>query len=44
MTGVVCPGAGRIVLEVDGRSIDLVGRAPEEIVGLGIATCRRGGG
>jgi branched-chain amino acid transport system ATP-binding protein len=42
MTGVVCPRAGRIVLEVDGRSIDLVGRAPEEIVGLGIATVPEG--
>ena len=42
LTGVVCPHAGRIVLRLDGKDIDLVGRTPEEIVNLGIATVPEG--
>ena len=33
--GIVTPDAGEIVLEIDGRRIDLVGLTPEEIVDLG---------
>jgi branched-chain amino acid transport system ATP-binding protein len=42
ITGVVRPTAGEIVLELDGERIDLVGRKPEEIVGLGVATVPEG--
>jgi branched-chain amino acid transport system ATP-binding protein len=42
LTGVVCPHAGRIALHVDGEEINLVGRSPEEIVNLGIATVPEG--
>ncbi|MCT7374603.1 ABC transporter ATP-binding protein [Chelativorans salis] len=34
--GFVRPGAGRVILEWDGETIELAGRAPHEIVGLGI--------
>jgi branched-chain amino acid transport system ATP-binding protein len=40
--GIVQPTAGRIVAEIDGRSHDLVGRATEEIVDLGIALVPEG--
>jgi branched-chain amino acid transport system ATP-binding protein len=40
--GIVRPDAGEIFLETDGRRIDLVGRAPEEIVQLGIALVPEG--
>lgn len=40
--GVVRPTAGEIYLEADGRRIDLVGRAPEEIVYLGLALVPEG--
>ncbi len=42
LTGVVRPRAGRVILKVDGEEIDLVGRLPEEIVNLGIATVPEG--
>ncbi len=42
LTGVVRPRAGRVVLQVDGEEIDLVGRTPEQIVNLGIATVPEG--
>ena len=35
--GIVRPSAGRIVAEIDGHRHDLVGRATEDIVDLGIA-------
>jgi branched-chain amino acid transport system ATP-binding protein len=40
--GLVQPGAGSIVLESDGKRIDLVGRSTEEIVELGIALVPEG--
>jgi branched-chain amino acid transport system ATP-binding protein len=40
--GIVRPGSGRIVLEIDGESYDLVGRSTEEIVDLGIALVPEG--
>ncbi len=40
--GLVRPSAGTIMLERDGRRIDLVGMPPEEIVGLGIALVPEG--
>ncbi len=40
--GVVRPTAGEIVLEVDGTRTDLVGKTPEQIVDLGIATVPEG--
>jgi branched-chain amino acid transport system ATP-binding protein len=40
--GIVRPDAGEIVLEVDGRRIDLVGRRPEEIVQLGVTLVPEG--
>jgi branched-chain amino acid transport system ATP-binding protein len=42
ITGMIRPSAGAIVLEVDGERIDLVGRKPEAIVGLGVATVPEG--
>jgi branched-chain amino acid transport system ATP-binding protein len=42
INGVVRPQSGRIVLDHDGELIDLVGRQPEEIVALGIATVPEG--
>jgi branched-chain amino acid transport system ATP-binding protein len=35
--GIVRPGAGRIIAEIDGARHELIGRATEEIVDLGIA-------
>jgi branched-chain amino acid transport system ATP-binding protein len=40
--GIVRPTAGRIVAEVDGRSHDLVGIGPEQVVDLGIALVPEG--
>jgi branched-chain amino acid transport system ATP-binding protein len=40
--GLVVPTAGEVYLESDGRRISLVGRAPEEIVELGIALVPEG--
>jgi branched-chain amino acid transport system ATP-binding protein len=40
--GIARPDAGEIYLERDGRRIDLVGRAPEEIVNLGITLVPEG--
>jgi branched-chain amino acid transport system ATP-binding protein len=40
--GIVRPTAGRIWLESDGQRLDLVGRAPEEIVDLGVALVPEG--
>jgi branched-chain amino acid transport system ATP-binding protein len=40
--GVVQPISGEIFLESDGRRIDLVGKAPEEIVSLGISLVPEG--
>lgn len=42
INGVVRPQSGRIILDHDGEAVDLVGRAPEEIVALGIATVPEG--
>ncbi len=40
--GMVQPNAGSIHFERDGETIDLVGRSPHEIVGLGIALVPEG--
>ena len=40
--GIITPIAGEIVLNVDGESIDLVGKAPQEVVDLGIALVPEG--
>ena len=40
--GIVCPGAGRIRATIDGVEHDLVGKATEEIVDLGIALVPEG--
>jgi len=40
--GIVRPDAGQIVLEIDDRRIDLVGRRPEEIVRLGVTLVPEG--
>jgi branched-chain amino acid transport system ATP-binding protein len=40
--GIVRPDAGQIVLELDDRRIDLVGRRPEEIVRLGVTLVPEG--
>ena len=42
--GMVRPAAGSIIAEIDGTEHDLVGRATEEIVDLGIGWCPRAGG
>jgi branched-chain amino acid transport system ATP-binding protein len=42
IAGLVAPTAGRVVLKVDGNETSLVGRTPEEIVGLGIALVPEG--
>ncbi|MGH6945010.1 MAG: ABC transporter ATP-binding protein, partial [Geminicoccaceae bacterium] len=42
ITGIVTPTRGRIVLESEGRTIDLVGRTPEAIVDLGISLVPEG--
>src|SRR5271170_4091595 len=40
--GLVTPTAGEVYLEIDGKRTDLVGRATEEIVELGIALVPEG--
>ena len=40
--GIVAPGAGRIEAVIDGVAYDLVGRATEEIVNLGVAMVPEG--
>ena len=40
--GIVPPSAGRVVFERDGEAIDLAGRSPHEIVGLGISLVPEG--
>ena len=40
--GIVAPTAGRILFERDGQVIDLAGKSPQEIVGLGIALVPEG--
>jgi len=40
--GIVRPSAGRIVVEIDGQSHNLVGRTTEEIVDLGISLVPEG--
>ena len=42
VAGHVRPTRGRITAEVDGKSHDLVGKSPEDIVGLGIAMVPEG--
>jgi branched-chain amino acid transport system ATP-binding protein len=42
IAGLVAPTAGSVVLRADGEEIDLVGRTPEEIVGLGVALVPEG--
>ena len=42
ITGVLQPTAGEIILEVDGRKTDLVGKSPAEIVNLGVALVPEG--
>lgn len=40
--GFVRPRSGRILLETDGKTIDLVGRSPYEITNLGVASIPEG--
>jgi branched-chain amino acid transport system ATP-binding protein len=42
IAGLVEPIAGSVVLKIDGKETDLVGRTPEEIVGLGVALVPEG--
>ena len=42
ITGIVTPSRGQISLEADGRTVDLVGMAPEAIVDLGVALVPEG--
>ena len=42
IAGLVAPTAGTVVLKVDGKETSLVGRAPEDIVGLGVALVPEG--
>jgi branched-chain amino acid transport system ATP-binding protein len=42
IAGLVAPTAGSVVLKVDGQETNLVGRTPEEIVGLGVALVPEG--
>ena len=42
ITGIVTPSGGRISLQTDGSTVDLVGRTPEAIVDLGIALVPEG--
>jgi branched-chain amino acid transport system ATP-binding protein len=42
IAGLVEPVSGSVVLKVDGKETDLVGRSPEEIVGLGVALVPEG--
>ena len=40
--GIIRPTAGTIILERDGERIDLIGKSPDQIVGLGIALVPEG--
>ena len=40
--GIIAPSAGQIVYTVDGATVDLIGKKPEEIVDLGIALVPEG--
>ena len=42
ITGQLCPSAGRIIAEVDGKTHDLVGRLTEDIVDLGVVLVPEG--
>ena len=42
VAGLVAPMAGTVVLKVDGKETSLVGRTPQEIVGLGVALVPEG--
>ncbi len=42
IAGLVTPSAGAVVFKADGQETDLVGRTPEEIVGLGVALVPEG--
>ena len=42
IAGLVEPTAGSVILKVDGKETNLVGRTPEEIVGLGVALVPEG--
>ena len=42
IAGLCRPSAGSIVLTIDGQQTNLVGRSPEEIVGLGVALVPEG--
>ena len=42
IAGLCRPSAGSIVLTIDGHQTNLVGRSPEEIVGLGVALVPEG--
>ncbi|MEK9724950.1 MAG: ABC transporter ATP-binding protein [Rhodospirillaceae bacterium] len=42
ITGIIQPTAGKIELSVGGETVDLVGKAPEEIVDLGVAMVPEG--
>ena len=42
IAGLVTPSAGSIIFNVDGEETELVGRSPEEIVGLGVALVPEG--
>ena len=42
ITGLVQPDGGEIVLEIDGKRTDLVGKKPEEIVAAGISMVPEG--
>jgi branched-chain amino acid transport system ATP-binding protein len=42
IAGLVRPISGKVMLKVDGSEVDLVGRTPEEIVGLGVALVPEG--
>lgn len=42
ITGIVIPDSGEIILNIDEREIDLIGKQPQEIVELGIALVPEG--
>jgi branched-chain amino acid transport system ATP-binding protein len=42
ITGIVTPSRGSILLEVEGGTVDLVGKTPEAVVDLGIALVPEG--
>lgn len=42
ITGIVTPSAGWIALEMEGRAVELNGKAPQEIVDLGVALVPEG--